>query len=212
MKKLFLPVMFLSALALSGATVPAVATPVAAPAVVESVEAVTADPSAVLSVDTVAVATVPAPAPVEPTPAPAPVEPSVAPAEPVAAPVESTPVPAPVEPVAPAVDSAESYVPTPPVVECHEDEPCWDCTTMGNKICGNPVCKEQNRFTVDTAGTCSTAPVGWTEADVRADGNAIGATIGRPYLASGSNAQMLRREGFTYIESDTIPSTIHVFG
>lgn len=207
MKKLFLPVMFLSALALSGATVPAVATPVAAPAVVESVEAVTADPSAVLSVDTVAVATVPAPAPVEPTPTPAPVAPSVAPAEPVAAPVEPTPAP-----VAPAVDSAESYVPTPPVVECHEDEPCWDCTTMGNKICGNPVCKEQNRFTVDTAGTCSTAPVGWTEADVRADGNAIGATIGRPYLASGSNAQMLRREGFTYIESDTIPSTIHVFG
>lgn len=21
-------------------------------------------------------------------------------------------------------------------VECEEDEPCWDCRTMGNKICG----------------------------------------------------------------------------
>ena len=22
------------------------------------------------------------------------------------------------------------------VVRCEEDQPCWDCTTMGNKICG----------------------------------------------------------------------------
>lgn len=21
--------------------------------------------------------------------------------------------------------------------ECHEDEPCWDCHTMGNRICGS---------------------------------------------------------------------------
>ena len=21
--------------------------------------------------------------------------------------------------------------------ECHEDMPCWDCTTMGNHICGD---------------------------------------------------------------------------
>ena len=21
-------------------------------------------------------------------------------------------------------------------VECQEDEPCWDCETMGNRICG----------------------------------------------------------------------------
>ena len=25
-----------------------------------------------------------------------------------------------------------SYVPLP----CEEDDPCWDCTTMGNQICG----------------------------------------------------------------------------
>lgn len=26
-------------------------------------------------------------------------------------------------------------------VRCEEDEPCWDCTTMGNRICG----KERQR-------------------------------------------------------------------
>lgn len=23
-----------------------------------------------------------------------------------------------------------------PAVSCQEDEPCWDCDTMGNQICG----------------------------------------------------------------------------
>lgn len=23
-----------------------------------------------------------------------------------------------------------------PKVECHEDEACWDCATMGNRVCG----------------------------------------------------------------------------
>lgn len=23
-----------------------------------------------------------------------------------------------------------------PAATCHEDEPCWDCKTMGNKTCG----------------------------------------------------------------------------
>ncbi len=27
-----------------------------------------------------------------------------------------------------------TIVPNPEI--CHEDEPCWDCETMGNKICG----------------------------------------------------------------------------
>jgi len=27
----------------------------------------------------------------------------------------------------------------PPVVPCEEDEPCWDCETMGNKVCGPAV-------------------------------------------------------------------------
>lgn len=32
-------------------------------------------------------------------------------------------------------------LPVPPTVyedgsTCHEDDPCWDCETMGNQICG----------------------------------------------------------------------------
>ena len=26
--------------------------------------------------------------------------------------------------------------PKPPVVTCQEDDPCWNCHTMGNLICG----------------------------------------------------------------------------
>lgn len=25
---------------------------------------------------------------------------------------------------------------TPPAVTCAEDDPCWDCHTMGNHVCG----------------------------------------------------------------------------
>ena len=25
---------------------------------------------------------------------------------------------------------------TIPPLSCYEDEPCWDCTTMGNGVCG----------------------------------------------------------------------------
>lgn len=33
--------------------------------------------------------------------------------------------------------SLEAYfTPAPVVVKCYEDEPCWNCETMGNKICG----------------------------------------------------------------------------
>lgn len=27
---------------------------------------------------------------------------------------------------------------TPPPTTCQEDMPCWDCATMGNRICGRP--------------------------------------------------------------------------
>lgn len=27
----------------------------------------------------------------------------------------------------------------PPSQECQEDEPCWDCKTMGNLVCGSQV-------------------------------------------------------------------------
>ncbi len=29
--------------------------------------------------------------------------------------------------------------PHPKPVRCEEDMPCWDCTTMGNKVCGPQV-------------------------------------------------------------------------
>jgi hypothetical protein len=32
------------------------------------------------------------------------------------------------------LDKGESG--TIPPVSCYEDEPCWDCTTMGNGVCG----------------------------------------------------------------------------
>lgn len=41
------------------------------------------------------------------------------------------PEPAPVAPV-----STPAPVASPSVARCQEDEPCWDCATMGNRICG----------------------------------------------------------------------------
>jgi len=81
-------------------------------------EPITADPSAMLTLDRVSVATSPAPAP-EPT-APVqdwtPEEPQI-PEMPVGAPEVGVPVSL-----------------TEPV--CEEDMPCWDCATMGNLVCG----------------------------------------------------------------------------
>lgn len=78
------------------------------------------------------------------TTTPAPVaEPTVeAVAEPVAEVVAPVAIPVKVAPVAPkakAVVPAPKQVhtePLPVVAPCEEDEPCWDCKTMGNKICG----------------------------------------------------------------------------
>jgi hypothetical protein len=33
-------------------------------------------------------------------------------------------------------DPRSSLYPVQTTPECQEDEPCWDCTTMGNMICG----------------------------------------------------------------------------
>lgn len=36
-----------------------------------------------------------------------------------------------------ALNGAPHTAPAPaPAVECIEDMPCWDCSTMGNHICG----------------------------------------------------------------------------
>ncbi|AEJ95733.1 hypothetical protein FDI64_gp59 [Mycobacterium phage Zemanar] len=33
-------------------------------------------------------------------------------------------------------EPAEHRVAEPTGQQCEEDQPCWDCTTMGNRICG----------------------------------------------------------------------------
>lgn len=71
---------------------------------------------------------VPAPTPTVPSAIAKVATPTTAPAP---APVETTAAPAP--------------------VQCEEDQPCWDCTTMGNKICGDAA-------PLDTI-TAPTAPV-----------------------------------------------------
>lgn len=34
------------------------------------------------------------------------------------------------------------------VVDCMEDEPCWDCATMGNKVCGPITVTQMNGVSV----------------------------------------------------------------
>ncbi len=41
----------------------------------------------------------------------------------------------PVEPTPTTTTTTTTVPPDEPAV-CHEDEPCWDCETMGNRICG----------------------------------------------------------------------------
>lgn len=131
------------------------------------------------------------PAPVKTVKAPAP---SAAPQQP-AAPI----IPA---AAAPKISAPKmSAVPTPvkaapvkaaPAPRCEEDQPCWDCVTMGNKICGadgiNPECAEQSMETapngsclptecpiagqvMDLEGTCAPEinPPGTSDADWRYD-------------------------------------------
>jgi hypothetical protein len=143
MKKLLLPVVLLSALALSGATVPAVAESPAT-VTVEAVQTVTADSGAVLTPATVEVSTTAAtvqtvtttpdpttpavPATVEPTTAPVTPAPTATTVPATTAPAESYVPPAPVEGPAP--------VSTPVADAIQEDDPRWNCETMGNKVCG----------------------------------------------------------------------------
>ena len=98
-------------------TTPATAVEVPSVTVTPVIEA----PAVVLSFDKVTVTTEAAPAP----------EPEYI--EPVyVEPVPVAPVPEPVYVQTPVPPHGE---PAPPV--CQEDEPCWDCKTMGNRICGN---------------------------------------------------------------------------
>jgi hypothetical protein len=70
---------------------------------------------------------------------------TVAAPEPEAAVTEPVAVADPVVAV-PAAPVAVAEIVTPEPETCMEDEPCWNCETMGNKICGTPaslpVCME----------------------------------------------------------------------
>ena len=37
---------------------------------------------------------------------------------------------------APTPTIGEAWISSPAAEGCVEDEPCWDCKTMGNKLCG----------------------------------------------------------------------------
>jgi len=34
---------------------------------------------------------------------------------------------------------AEAQPALPGVEVCYEDQPCWDCTEKGNRVCGHPI-------------------------------------------------------------------------
>lgn len=105
-------------------------------------EALIQAPLVPLTQATVEVTTEPAPT-VEPAPTEAPTE------APTQAPTEA--------PVAPPVDNEDTYpapapeIPTagPETPVCQEDDPCWDCETMGNKICGNASCALEGLITAE---------------------------------------------------------------
>jgi hypothetical protein len=67
-----------------------------------------------------------------PTPTPTTTTPDTTPA-----PTTTTPAPEPA-PVAPELPAPTTTPAPPPAVTdpCMEDEPCWDCSTMGNGVCG----------------------------------------------------------------------------
>ncbi|MFD0352961.1 hypothetical protein ACFVHW_04315 [Streptomyces sp. NPDC127110] len=47
---------------------------------------------------------------------------------------------------------------------CEEDEPCWDCTTMGNRVCGAdvpPECEGAGEVLALCVRVASRPPFGW---------------------------------------------------
>jgi hypothetical protein len=134
---------------------------------------------------------------------------------PATAPTESETV------VAAATAEPESYpAPSaePNTPACIEDEPCWQCDTMGNGICGNPVCLAANLFTIDDSGTCGAVPAGLTPEELRADAlyefnsrNTVYeewllAAFEKTYIGFGSTLQPTH-----IIRSSTYPGVVHYF-
>lgn len=105
----------------------------------------------------------------------------------------------------------ESYPAPLPSSVCMEDQPCWNCATMGNGICGNPACDAVNLFTVTVSGECGRYPFGFSEEDAKADSVLVAAAAGvtRSYIAS--QFSRFERPGFIYLPA-TIPGMVHVFG
>lgn len=136
------------------------------------------------AVTTTAAATLPAEEPATATtqPSEATADPSLT-VDPVPAPVASEPLPA-VDPYSgnPIVDceaqgliTAEDHTcvpasfyasatePQPEATEpttevCQEDEPCWDCATMGNKICGASAGQSLDQWLAETCTASTTHP------------------------------------------------------
>jgi hypothetical protein len=203
---------------LTVATAPAQAGDVVRVASVAVVEPVTA-PEATLTYSEPEVTTT-AGTVVVPVSEPVAIEPA-APATTVTTPATVEPAPAVVVPVAPVVTvepvapAPATVAPTAPVVEpvapqCEEDQPCWNCATMGNGICGNPECAAHNLFTVDKVGTCDRYPEG-KEAAI-ADAKVMAAQYGKKFerYIDSQFKVATPYDGYEYIPS-SFPGMVHVF-
>lgn len=47
---------------------------------------------------------------------------------------------------APAATVELHAAPAVPATSCAEDQPCWDCTTMGNHVCGVELAAGENAY------------------------------------------------------------------
>jgi hypothetical protein len=224
--KAILATLGISAVVLLSTMAPATADAPVPATVSASTEIVTA-PDTVLHSESPEILTVAAPV-VAPEPVAVPetvaepatvVTPEPTASEPVASSVATEPAPA--TATATATPEPESYVPPAPepnTPACMEDEPCWDCDTMGNGICGNPVCLAANLFTLDEAGTCGAVPAGLTPEQLRTDAlyefnsrNTVYeqwllTAFEQTYIGFGSTIQPTH-----IIRSSTYPGVVHYF-
>lgn len=92
---------------------------------------------------------------------------------------------------APAPQQTITGTPTP----IEEDDPGWDCKTMGNKVCGGD--------TIDAWASWDKDPIHATRPDLKADGPRV-SYMGR---FTGTN---VKRE-FVVVESATKPGTFYSF-
>lgn len=108
-----------------------------------------------------------------------------------ASPASAVSVAVPTTTPAPATVPAPAQ--TPP--RCYEDEPCWDCLTMGNKLCG-----------VDPANLEDA----WASFDAEAVAEVVGKSVsfGAVYVGTSGASSMA---GYWVVPSLQYPNTFHVF-